>query len=299
MRTVAGINGGCLALLMLFFAHPGEPYALQVQATIPEDVGIYAISQGAVKELQAEAVEAHRSGLFGLDGKIGDPRSSLRLFTPQEFIIRAPDGYSAPEYRLLKLEEKKDHRQFRALTVHVGGATDNASKNSIPFTAQKIASQTWRVQLNLGNGEYAFFSPQMHSEGLGKSLTYTFGVDSTQGQANKVPNTTLSPPNQSQAPSGSIPQGTSASAVLGVKVRTSEQAGAEIIECLPNSPLQMAGLQVGDVITAIDLKPIRTVQDLDTVVENRPSNATIRIGYLVLEKKLWWVQKEVVVNVGK
>jgi len=258
-------------------------------AGIPEEVGIYAVLQGDVKEAPAEIVEAHRGGLLGLNGEIAISHSTLRLSRPQEFIIRAAEGYSASEYRLLKLEGKKDRRQFRALTVHVGGATDNASKNSIPFPVERLNNHAWRVRVDLDDGEYAFFSPQVHSEGLGKSLAFTFGVDSTLAStgtaAQTLPNSAFAATNQSDA----------SATLLGAKFANSNEGGIEITGFFPNSPIRDAGLHVGDVIKAVDLKPVKTAEDFREAVATRGPGANVRISYVFLHSN-WWVQKDV--NVG-
>lgn len=225
---------------------------------VPEEVGIYALLQGDVKEIPTETVEAHRGGLLGLNGEIASSHSILRLSRPQEFIIRAAEGYSASEYGLLKLVEKKDRRQFRALTVHVGGATDNASKNSIPFTVERLSNHAWRVRLNLDEGEYAFFSPQIHSRGLGKSLAYTFGVDSSPAPGTAAQTTPSGVPDSASAAAN---QSGASSTSLGAAFANSKEGGVEITGFLPNSPIQAAGLHVGDVIKAVDLKPVKTAED--------------------------------------
>jgi len=260
---------------------------------IPEEVGIYAVLQGDVKEAPTETVEAHRGGYLGLNGEIAISHSTLRLSKPQEFIIRAAEGYSASEYRLLKLVEKKGRRQFRALTVHIGGATDNASNNSIPFTVERLNNHAWRVRLNLDDGEYAFFSPQVHSEGLGKSLAFTFGVDSslasTGTAVQTIPDYASAATNQSDASSTS----------LGTTLANSKEGGVEITGFLPNSPLQAAGLHVGDVIKAVDLKPVKTAEDFREAVAARQPEDNIRISYVFLHSNQWWVQKEVKVSLPK
>jgi hypothetical protein len=263
---------------------------------IPEEVGIYAILQSEVKEVPAETVETHRSGYLGMNGEIATPHSVLRLSRPQEFIIRAAEGYSASEYGLLKLVEKKDHRQFRALTLHIGGATDNASKNSIPFTVERLSNHAWRVRLNLDEGEYAFFSPQIHSKGLGKSLAFTFGVDSSPAPGTAVQTTPSSVPDSASAAAN---QSVASSTSLGATFANSTEGGVEITGFLPNSPLQAAGMHIGDVIKAVDLKPVKTAEDFREAVAAREPGANVRISYVFLHSNRWWVQKEVNVSLPK
>jgi hypothetical protein len=263
---------------------------------IPEEVGIYSVLRGDVKEAPAETVEAHRGGLLGLNGEIAISHSILRLSRPQEFIIRTAEGYSASEYALLKLVEKKDRRQFRALTVHVGGATDNASKNLIPFIVERLNNHAWRVRLNLDEGEYAFFSPQIHSSGLGKSLAYTFGVDSS-----PVPGTAVQsiPSSASDSASPAANQSDASATLLGATFANLKEGGVEITSLLPNSLIQAAGLRVGDVIKAVDLKPVKTAEDFRQAIADRGPGANVRISYVFLESRMWWVQRDVNVHLTR
>jgi hypothetical protein len=117
-----------------------------------------------------------------------------------------------------------------------------------------LNNHAWRVRLNPDEGEYAFFSPQLHSEGLGKSLAYTFGVDSnlasTGTAVQTLPNSAFAATNQSDA----------SATLLGAKFANSNEGGIEVTGFLPNSPLRDAGLHVGDVIKAVDLKPVKTAR---------------------------------------
>ena len=282
------------AILMILSAIPlgASQQSANPGGGIPEEVGIYAVSQGDVTEAPAETVEVHRGGLLGLNGEIAISRSTLRLSRPQEFIIRAAEGYSASEYRLLKLAEKRDRRQFRDLTIHVGGATDNASKNSIPFTVEKLNNHAWRVRLNLDEGEYAFFSPQVHSEGLGKSLAFTFGVDSSLASTGTAVQThpgSASPATNQSGDSNS----------LGATLTNSKEGGVEITGFLPNSPIQAASLHAGDVIISVDGKRVRSVPELEAALSNRPSGSIVHLGYMFHTNVGWMTGVDKALTLGQ
>jgi hypothetical protein len=86
---------------------------------------------------------------------------------------------------------------------------------------------------------------------------------------------------------------------LGATLANSKEGGVEITGFLPNGPIQAAGLHVGDVIRAVDLKPVKTAEDFRQTVVDRAPGATIRISYVFLQSNLWWVQKEVNVSLPK
>lgn len=78
----------------------------------------------------------------------------------------------------------------------------------------------------------------------------------------------------------------------------SNEGGVEITGFLPNSPLQAAGLHVGDVIKAVDLKPVKTAEDFHQAIADRGPGANVGISYVFLHSN-WWVQKEVTINLAR
>jgi S1-C subfamily serine protease len=68
--------------------------------------------------------------------------------------------------------------------------------------------------------------------------------------------------------------------------------GAVVIEVLPGSPAEMAGLQSGDVIQEVNRQPVNSTKDFERAVEQTSGQAMIlfvnRAGatvYLVVEPK--------------
>jgi len=271
----------CALLLAAQSATGGEIDA------IPEEVGIFAVSHGSLTELPAETVEMGRGGLFGLEGRISKPQSVLRASQSPWFIIRAAEGSSAFEYHLLKLDAKRDYRQFRALTVRVGGARDDASKNAIVFTAEKIHERTWRIRLNLDKGEYAFFSPQVHNVGLGKSLSYTFGVDASREE-----------PGSSRVVSAAatLPEPIDRQHTLGISGAHWEEGGVQglqILEAPANSAAAAAGLHQGDVIAQVNSKSVASSIDLANALADFQPGTSVKIVYFI-KTNLGWMPKETV-----
>ena len=158
-------------------------------AGIPQDAGVYIVLKGVVTEMEPEVVGWQTGGVMksiatqGLtkghtNGKIMKPKSAIQSPNPFEFIIKAPEGTSVTEYQLLKLDEKGNRREFRAMTGGIIHASEGAEKNAVEFTSEKIASRTWRIKLaDLKKGEYGFLPPGVSSQSLSSSgKIYTFGV---------------------------------------------------------------------------------------------------------------------------
>jgi hypothetical protein len=170
---------------------------------VPDDVGVYAKVKGTLTEVYAEPVN-WKSGGVGehmltlgmtkghINGYVSKPKSKLQLGTPVDFIIKCKEGETPSEYQLLKLDEKGDRREFRAVTGGVYHSSGGAEKNAVPFEFEKIAPRTYRLKLGvLKHGEYGFLPPGGGSVGgvgggaSGKAVEggsmnsgklYTFGV---------------------------------------------------------------------------------------------------------------------------
>ncbi len=165
-------------------------------ALFPEEVGIYVVSGKNLAKVQPEQYEMGyqnllMSGLtYGakrayLRGKIENADSSLHLpARSQEFVVRAPDGYVAEDFRLYKLDEKKDSRELRILDVGrwFGANRSTLDRDVLPFTAEKLDARTWKLRLNLEIGEYGFIAPLLRTvpnpSGEVRALgwIYTFAV---------------------------------------------------------------------------------------------------------------------------
>ena len=177
--------------------------AAEKNKDVPEDVGVYAKVKGDLTEVYAEVVN-WKSGGVGermltmgatkghVNGYVSHPKSKLQLGTPIDFIVKCKEGETPSEYQLLKLDEKGDRREFRAITGGVYHSSGGAEKNAQAFDFEKIASRTYRLKLGvLKHGEYGFLPPGGGSVGgmgggaSGKAVEggsmsggklYTFGV---------------------------------------------------------------------------------------------------------------------------
>jgi len=138
---------------------------------VPEDVGVYVKLKGSLGEVYAEIVDWKSGGvgkslLTGgftkghINAVVKGPKSKLQIGEPIEFVIKCMEGVTPSEYMLLKLDEKGDRREFRAVTGGVYHSSGGADKNAIKFDFQKIAPRTFKVVLtDMKKGEYGFLPP--------------------------------------------------------------------------------------------------------------------------------------------
>jgi hypothetical protein len=81
---------------------------------------------------------------------------------------------------------------------------------------------------------------------------------------------------------------------LGIMVVLGANPGPEIMEEAPNSVVALAGLNPGDVLNAVDGKPVRTPMELVAELANHAAGSKIRLGFLA--RGLW--QAETVLLLG-
>lgn len=138
---------------------------------IPSDVGIYVKIRGKWEEIYPE-VANWKSGGAGksfmtmgmtkghINGTLKGKSAKIQVAMPADIAIRCMEGVSPSEYQLLKLEEKGDRREFRAVTGGVYHSSGGTDKNAVPFEFEKVASRTYRTRLSsVKKGEYGFLAP--------------------------------------------------------------------------------------------------------------------------------------------
>jgi PDZ domain len=86
-------------------------------------------------------------------------------------------------------------------------------------------------------------------------------------------------PRQERAPRASV-GGMSISA-LGITVAVGRDSGATIIDEAPNGVAALAGMHSGDVINAVDGKPVKTPMELAAELSNHVAGDKIKIGFLI------------------
>ena len=146
-----------------------KPAAPAKNPLVPDDVGIYYIKNEQLVDMRPELV-GWRSGGVGkslllgtkghINGALKGPQSRNVVATPVEFVIRCLEQFEIEEYQLLRLDVKKDRREFRALTGGYMHSSSGLNKNAVEFQFEKIAPRVYRVTLgNLPKGEYGFLPP--------------------------------------------------------------------------------------------------------------------------------------------
>ena len=83
-----------------------------------------------------------------------------------------------------------------------------------------------------------------------------------------------------------LPRPTSGSSVtvpsLGIVASTRVNVGAEVTGVVRDGVAEKAGLHVGDVINAVDRRPVRTAMELAGELLNRAPGSQVRLGYVFL-----------------
>jgi hypothetical protein len=212
-------------------------------------------------------------------------RSPVRVSAPVEFVIKAPEGTSATEYQLLKLYEKGNRREFRALTGGVFHASKGDERNVLLFQPEKAANRIWRVRLNdLRTGEYGFLPPGVSSASISASgKMYTFGVIENSGTATGQDLFQDQKGHDSSAVSLEITTNQlfgdasiGASSNQDPKLR---RDGVTLTAVLQGGPADRAGIKVGDVILAINDHYLFTIEELNGEIHRHKPGTTIAVRY--------------------
>jgi hypothetical protein len=152
-------------------AAPAATPAATPNPDVPDDAGVYLKLKGSLAEVYAEIVDWKSGGvgksmLTGgftkghVNAVVNGPKSKLQIGEPMEFVFKCAEGVTPSEYMLLKLDEKGDRREFRAVTGGVYHSSGGSEKNAVKFDFQKIAPRTYKIVLTgLKKGEYGFLPP--------------------------------------------------------------------------------------------------------------------------------------------
>ena len=140
----------------------------------PPEVGVYWKDGSKFVLIESQAISQSKVGgkaanvfTYGIkqvhwDAFVNGPTSNNRVRELRPtFYVYVPDGASAADYVLLKLNKKGDRREFQIgkFGGWLGGSSGPNRDKEIPFKFDHIGIRTYRVSLNsdLKPGEYGFF----------------------------------------------------------------------------------------------------------------------------------------------
>lgn len=157
----------------------------------PDEVGVYLLKGSTWQFMELEIVTwrsggaLKRMGTMGLhkghmSGVVSGRDARIQLSAPVELFIRAEEGVTGAEYQLLKMDIRKDLREFRAVTAGVLRVKSGSDRNAVPFNPEKVGTQAYKLALTqLDAGEYGLLAPgAMGSASVSSSgKVFAFGVE--------------------------------------------------------------------------------------------------------------------------
>jgi len=119
-----------------------------------------------------ETVVMHRPRL---SGTLPGPKSRPAVSRDAEFIIVCPAGTVSAEYRLVRIDERPDRREFSVQVQYVANAyfgiaaPGESGGRVMDIETEKIAQRTYKVKLpDLKKGQYGFLAPGViHADSTG------------------------------------------------------------------------------------------------------------------------------------
>jgi hypothetical protein len=219
-----------------------------------------------------------------VNGKVMKPTSPMRLSNPLEFVVRTPEGTSVTEYQLLRLYEKGNRREFRAMTGGILHVSGGAERTALTFNAEKIAARTWRIRLDtLPRGEYGLLPPGVMSSSIGSSgKMYTFSIveqeyphGSSRYQTQPVADvpTPIESNQGAQESHGYI--GASSD-----QNPTARHDGVVLSRVIAGGPADHAGIKPGDVILAVNGRFLYTSAELNREISSVAPGTRIAVRYM-------------------
>lgn len=159
----------------LIVAAPTAAVAVANEPNLPpQEVGVYWKDAYTFNRVESEVVSQAKVGgragsmfTYGMrsqhwDAYVNGPTSKNRVKERRPmFYFYVPDGASAADFILIKLEKKGNRREFQIGSF--GGVTGGKSgvkrDKEVPFKADHVAVRTYRITLDedLKPGEYGFF----------------------------------------------------------------------------------------------------------------------------------------------
>lgn len=149
-----------------------SPTSSSVPAGIDEIGVYYQDKQGRWTEMNPEIINFKSGGFLkslatdGIvkgdwNGHLNGTTAKLTLSSPVRILLAAPEGTVAEEYQVLKLRVNSKDREFRSTTGGVFHASTGAKRDSVDFTATRIAPHIYEFTLPADQavGEYGILPP--------------------------------------------------------------------------------------------------------------------------------------------
>ncbi|MFG3339159.1 trypsin-like peptidase domain-containing protein [Glycomyces sp. NPDC048151] len=151
-----------------------------------------------------------------------------------------------------------------------------SSEESQGFGQQSSSTLSGLIQtdaaINSGNSGGALVNGDGELIGINTAIATT--DSGSIGLGFSIPSNTVKDTVEQLIQNGSVEQG-----YLGVSVADTDGNGAMVLSVEPDSPAAQAGLQEGDVITAIDGAPVTTASEVVAAVQGTSSGTEVAITY--------------------
>lgn len=185
-RVLAAVLGGETTAKA---AVPTTKSSIAPSASSQEDVGVYVNQSGKWKELPTEKAEWKTGGILkglghaaiiggggaDVDITVIGATSSLTAPRKSEFLLRVAESETPANYQLVKLTEKKDHREFKNGRSGFIGFKNGPGKAAVAFETNKLSPRNYLIKLDLGPGEYCFFKAAGGLNG-DSGIVYSFKI---------------------------------------------------------------------------------------------------------------------------
>jgi len=254
----SGWNGAAQAnlnrwagLVADFSGHYGTPVTISAQAQtiltnngitgIPPKATSYSYLFGPVVSSRRGRLTLFGHALFGAN----DLSATLKSASVKGFAI---PGLTASD---------------TAFAAAFGGGADSRIAKNLAFRVQA----DYLLTTHDFSGGVQGVATHQNNVRASVGIVYNFGTKSTNAE-----------PRQSapRAPTAGMKLPS-----LGITVALGANPGAEITDEAPNGVAALAGLHVGDVINAVDGKPVRTPMELAAELANHAAGDKIKLGFLV------------------
>jgi hypothetical protein len=158
------------------------------------EVGVYITRGSEWREVEAQSVSWKTGGMakrVAPEGTVRENRNGTipgRLSSTAfpadaklEVLIHSAEGALGDGYRLVRLHPRSGAREFCFETPGIFNFADNASRDIVPFRAERAGAQLWRVELSgLEEGQYGFLPPVKDGSEAGDNDTtgkmYSFDI---------------------------------------------------------------------------------------------------------------------------